>query len=718
METAAMNVIIPMGGIGSRFIAEQYRFPKPLVRICGREMILWLLDNLHLVPSKDIIWLALPKEVDTQFLISNKLRKEFPQLDIRVVPLQFQTRGAVETLYAVLQEMSEGELSNRTISLDCDTFYFTDILTKFRSLPPGEGASFCFEDTSGRPIFSFIKLDEDERILDIREKVIISTHANTGAYAFGSAKLMHEYCSKRLDQMVGPLGEYYTSSLIKEMISDGHVFKGIDVPDFACVGTPKQLHQFLTNLREKQMSFHRQKNNDQNKQTATLTSTKASPLKRRFCFDLDGTLVTFPEVSGDYSTVRPVHSNIKLAQELHAAGHTIIIHTARRMKTHNGDVEAVKADIGKLTMDTLVKFKIPYDELFFGKPYADCYIDDNAVHAQMNTFKEVGWLNGSQGEPEGYWEEEISQSSQKETKEFIKPRSFNTIMKVGDVVIKTGPREMISGENYFYKHIPDQLRQFFPQLKENPEENIEENDGKGPLMHMHLEYINGTAYSLLAVGGKCVTEGRMLKLMNVLNTLHSYNGPTTDDKTNYEPGLVYENYSAKLKSRYEKFPEVYDKLGPDAKVAFVKVVQYMDQYEKEDRAERVKIIHGDPVLTNVILTKHNTVKLLDMRGLLGNTLALQGDATYDLAKVYQSLLGYDFFLNQQVITPRANEFLASMRETFWSFIGSNYPRIRKRDIEMITASLYFSLIPLHESATNHKMFFNECLKIIESSDSC
>ncbi len=41
-----------------------------------------------------------------------------------------------------------------------------------------------------------------------------------------------------------------------------------------------------------------------------------------------------------------------------------------------GNIGKVMADIGKVTLDTLEKFDIPYDELYFGKPYAHYYIDD------------------------------------------------------------------------------------------------------------------------------------------------------------------------------------------------------------------------------------------------------------------------------------------------------------------------------------------------------
>ena len=59
--------------------------------------------NLHMCPRQDTLWLYLPTDLDDQFLISNKILKDFPKFAIRVVPLQFQTCGALETLFAVLK---------------------------------------------------------------------------------------------------------------------------------------------------------------------------------------------------------------------------------------------------------------------------------------------------------------------------------------------------------------------------------------------------------------------------------------------------------------------------------------------------------------------------------------------------------------------------------------------------------------------------------------
>lgn len=66
---------------------------------------------------------------------------------------------------------------------------------------------------------------------------------------------------------------------------------------------------------------------------------------------------------------------------------------------------------------------------------------------------------------------------------------------------------------------------------------------------------------------------------------------------------------------------------------------------------------------------------LDMRGELGSQLTLQGDLTYDLSKVYQSLLGYDYIILNQPLLERDAEILEELRHTFREFIAEHYPQV-------------------------------------------
>ena len=50
-------------------------------------------------------------------------------------------------------------------------------------------------------------------------------------------------------------------------------------------------------------------------------------------------------------------------RELQASGHYIIITTSRLMEEHGGNVNAVIAACGNVTLGTLADLEIPYDEI-------------------------------------------------------------------------------------------------------------------------------------------------------------------------------------------------------------------------------------------------------------------------------------------------------------------------------------------------------------------
>lgn len=76
--------------------------PKPMINIVGRPMILWLLDNLKFQPE-DTLWIGIQRSLSADFAVEARLRREYQSLDLRLVFLDFQTRGAAETLFIMLQ---------------------------------------------------------------------------------------------------------------------------------------------------------------------------------------------------------------------------------------------------------------------------------------------------------------------------------------------------------------------------------------------------------------------------------------------------------------------------------------------------------------------------------------------------------------------------------------------------------------------------------------
>ena len=99
----------------------------------------------------------------------------------------------------------------------------------------------------------------------------------------------------------------------------------------------------------------------------------------RIVFDLDGVICELKKPSESYGEVKPKLDVIKLVNELHSNGDHIIIHTGRHMRTCDGNVNEVIKKVGKITKEWLKKNNVKYDELIFGKPHADMYIDDLGV---------------------------------------------------------------------------------------------------------------------------------------------------------------------------------------------------------------------------------------------------------------------------------------------------------------------------------------------------
>lgn len=111
----------------------------------------------------------------------------------------------------------------------------------------------------------------------------------------------------------------------------------------------------------------------------------------RICFDLDETLCTKKQPHESYSDVIVIEEMAAYLRAMKARGHYIIINTARNMATQDSNLGKVNKNVGLETLQWLKDNNIPYDEIYFGKPIADFYIDDRAIRPQeINAFTDLG----------------------------------------------------------------------------------------------------------------------------------------------------------------------------------------------------------------------------------------------------------------------------------------------------------------------------------------
>jgi capsule biosynthesis phosphatase len=99
----------------------------------------------------------------------------------------------------------------------------------------------------------------------------------------------------------------------------------------------------------------------------------------RIVIDLDGTICELKRPDQSYADVQPLPGAAERLRELRAAGHYVIVQTARNMATCESNVGRVMKNVGKITLDWLAEHEIEYDEIYFGKPNAHVYLDDRAL---------------------------------------------------------------------------------------------------------------------------------------------------------------------------------------------------------------------------------------------------------------------------------------------------------------------------------------------------
>jgi len=575
-----MKYIILCGGIGKRY--NDYSLPKPLNYIRGKHLIEYIIEN---IPSNDIyiIYYKFLDSYNFREIVINKCKNK----TIHFCTIDYLTRGAVETAYIGVQ--------NFDLEDDNILFIDNDNLHEYPTFEKYDKNFICYGINYVNTNYSFITINNN-RVTNIIEKEKISNFYCCGLYGFQNKKSFLENAKNLLLNNNKFKNEFYFSVLYKLLLDKNENILPVIIKNTTHIGTFDELSKYDINNH--------------------INNTK----KLRICFDLDNTLVTYPSIPGDYTTVKPIEKNIDLLNYFKNQNCEIIIYTARRMQTHHGNVGRVIKDIGIITFNTLEKFNIYYDEIIFGKPIADIYIDDRAINPFYNEISLFGFFN----------------KIKKFIPNKIENNKYNQIEYNNNIIYKKGPEKFMRGELYFYQTIPEDLKYLFP--------NLHKYDKFDSNIELNLEYIKGIPLYFL-LKNELLTTKNIDKLFDILNKLHNHDYPITINES-----LVRQNYIDKLKERFNKIDYYFD----DAENILDNIIE---EFNQNLNYKIVPIIHGDFWFSNIIMEYNDEIKLLDMKGQVYNYLTLNGDMYYDYGKMYQSILGYDLIINNCNINKEYLKFL-------------------------------------------------------------
>ena len=235
-----MNIIIPIGGKGERFLNCGYKEKKPLINILGKPMISYVLDNLK-ITQDDKVFIIYYDIEDSIF--KNVILEKYPYVNF--IKINFQTRGAAETIVEGLKKIKHLTDNKKTMLFDCDTFYTEDVISLYRNIE--ENAVFYTINEDENPIYSYIETDQNNVINNIVEKIKISNKANTGIYCFKNIDELNKYSNYIIENNITFNNEFYTSCIIDKMVRDKNLFIGVQLnSDFVFnLGTPEQVKNYI-----------------------------------------------------------------------------------------------------------------------------------------------------------------------------------------------------------------------------------------------------------------------------------------------------------------------------------------------------------------------------------------------------------------------------------------------------------------------------------------
>ena len=758
-----MNIIIPLlPSLSSpspppSHPASSSGSPLSLPHVVGRPLLFWLLDHLTDVHSTDAVYLCTLHSLDAHHRLLARLRSAYPTLPLHPVLLTFHPRTPAESLLSIIQSIDPSSLTRRTLLLNPHTIYHTPLLPTLRCLPPSQHACILTPTpTPSKPTAPLPIAFHPNTDGTIHPSATVdpsaSPYASTGAFAFASATALHQRLTRMVDE--GVSGDVW--DVVKRLHADGEPVCGLCVPaaDVACIDPSAHLSELVQQLRltppsslvptlatSPSSSPHPSQSlsasspiSSSPRLNGTVPLPPSSPSHRlRFCFELDGTLLTLPHPPSSYATSTPILPTIRLLQSLHSAGHHITIHTSR---PHTDAV-------AEATRRTLEAAGVEWDELVWGKPAADVYVDDRAVRSGG------GGVGGGWGGGVG---EEWSKAGNRGVDDrpsaegggrggaavqsgFIAARHFNSVVQRDAMVVKSAATSSIRGEVFFYRHIPPDLVDLFPTLHRVEEHRVHFDASQpapvasgGPtspssmplvssVSTLYIDKIDGVTFSHLLVN-RAITPGRLVKLLTAIHRVHHSPGLPRPSSSTPLPS-IYANYTSKLVRRYHDNLSLYtavEAASPPSLLSSSDLLSHLTRllsaYQSDSRGRPSPCIHGDPVFSNALLTHDERVVLLDMRGSLGGELTTAGDQLYDLAKVFQSVDGYDFILLGVHREEVDVQLCERLKEAYEAFVRGRYEGVRLRDVQLITASFYFSMLPLHDNAHHQTLFYQRARHLL------
>ena len=211
-----VNWILPMAGKGTR--TSKLGECKPAIKIFEKPIFSWCLSGIKKHISSDDLIIAITTEYfESKFRLESLLRKSLVENEI-LAQVHFITvpntpNGPADSVFKSKDIVNKKEI---TIVINPDqycNFDFPKSSERWDVFMP------LYFNNTGKSSYVLI---ENNKITEVKEKLLISNYASSGIYAFKKGQILFDYLEKTFNKKPHKDEEYFVGPIISEIVSDGY----------------------------------------------------------------------------------------------------------------------------------------------------------------------------------------------------------------------------------------------------------------------------------------------------------------------------------------------------------------------------------------------------------------------------------------------------------------------------------------------------------------
>lgn len=233
------NILIPAAGLGSRYINRGFKLQKPLIELENKTLIEHAISSLNI--EGNYIFVIRKIDNNSNIELIKALRNIQPEC--KVIEIDYITEGSASTCYLAKEFIDNND---ELIISNCDQILKWDSKKYLEYSSNYDCSVLTYKSNEDKN--SFIKTDENNIGIEIREKEVISDNALVGVHYFkkGSDFIKsYEYIFKNNIKFKN---EYYVSTVCNDLITKGkkvlnYPFQKNEI--YYSTGTPEDYFKYM-----------------------------------------------------------------------------------------------------------------------------------------------------------------------------------------------------------------------------------------------------------------------------------------------------------------------------------------------------------------------------------------------------------------------------------------------------------------------------------------